>query len=201
MNKSLRAKASDLIEELAQIPGVHACSIYGSLLDGREDHLSDIDIEIDVSGMDNGEFALRLPEIMRRRMPIVYSDYAPSLAPDQYVVSLALDQMNPFLIADIRCFAQPHCDTVSREELQLRNHPYSHMLKLWTANLKHYARKGDCRGDILRMAQKAKINDPESKTDAELLADVLRWLEANAPSELQLSVRSCREAYERLTAE
>lgn len=196
MNETLRKKAALLMETLHQIPGVKRCTLYGSLAENRDDRLSDIDIEVDVSGLDNGVFVLNLPELLKEKLQICYVDYAPSLAPEQYVVSLALDAQNPFLIADIRCSADPHSKSISRNELSSRNNPYTHILKLWTANLKHYARGNDCAGDIRRMA--AKLGIEQLETPEEMLEKVLVWLENNVPEHLGVFLTSCRREWERI---
>lgn len=196
MRKSLEHNAQLVMETLNQIPGVQKCMLYGSVAEKRADELSDIDIEADVSGLDNGAFILKLPELLKEKLQIWYTDYAPSLAPEQYVVSLALDEQNPFLIADIRCSADPHSKSISRNELSSRNHPYTHMLKLWTANLKHYARGNDCADDIRRMA--AKLGIEQLETPVEMLEKVLEWLENNVPEYLGGFLTSCRREWEKI---
>lgn len=198
MNDTLRSQAALLIETLNQIPGVQRCILYGSLAAKKDDALSDIDIEADVSSLDNGAFALKLPDFLKEKIPIYYVDFAPSLAPEQYVVSVALDEQNPFRIADIRCHADPHINNVSREQLSRKNDPYTHILKLWTINLKHYARNTDCAGDIRRMARKVGIEKAETETLENLLRMVLEWLEIHVPDRLALFLGSCRREWERI---
>lgn len=48
---------------LKDLPKVKNCRIYGSLSSGKQDEFSDMDVEIDVSGIDNGVFLTRLPEL------------------------------------------------------------------------------------------------------------------------------------------
>ena len=90
MFHSLRDKANEIITFLNEIPMVRKCSIYGSLAANTYDELSDIDIEVDVSGYDNGQFMLELVELMKGKFSIYYSDYAPSLIPDRYIVILSI---------------------------------------------------------------------------------------------------------------
>lgn len=198
-NKRLE-KAESLVALLRELPDVKDCTLYGSLAEGRGDALSDIDVALDVSGADNGRFLLRLADLLRQKgLTIFYEDYAPSLAPEKYVVSLALDEKDPFLVVDLKCTAQPHCTTVERRELKEKNDPVSHTLKVWTANLKHLVRGADCRGDILRMAERCGVEWAQHKSDKTLLEEVLVWLETEAPAHLRRFVVSCRSAFERLT--
>ena len=55
--------AKSICVQFEKIPEVNFCKIYGSLSRGDYDEYSDIDIEVDVSGYDNGRFLKRVPEI------------------------------------------------------------------------------------------------------------------------------------------
>ena len=162
--------------------------------------LSDIDIEIDVSGYDNGQFMMELAELLKNKFDIYYADYAPSLIPDKYIVSVAIDKENPFLIVDLCCCAEPHCTTVTKQQIMKKNDRYSHMLKLWTANLKHYVRGNDCYNDIVRMANRISVDEIDSKDEGEILHEVLCWLEDNVENGLEEYVESCRRVFEELVA-
>lgn len=198
MNEKLIIKAEEIIEILKSLPEVKDCTIYGSLSADTSDELSDIDIEIDVSGCDNGQFMLRLVDLLKDKLSIYYYDYAPSLIPDDYIVSIALDKSNPFLIADLKCVATPHFTTVTKQQVKEMNDKFAHTLKLWTANLKHYARGKECRGDIVAMAKKLEIRGVHKKDEKELLEITLRWLEQNAPEGLIEYVKSCRRKFSEL---
>ncbi|MBR4888847.1 MAG: hypothetical protein IKU17_06860 [Clostridia bacterium] len=196
MSDFLRQKADEIIAALQQMPEVKSCTVYGSLANGRQDALSDIDIEIDVSGCDNGRFMLALPQRLREHFTVCYSDFAPSLVPEKYIVSVALDAKNPFLIADLNCHAEPNCSTVTRQQVNDANDRFSHTLKLWTINLKHFVRGTDCRADILRMARKTGVTEGDERT---MLEAVLCWLEKNAGKEQCAFVAVCRKRFGKLT--
>ena len=194
----LKEKAKEIMALLNDIPGVKKCNLYGSIAKDTYDELSDIDIEIDVSGMDNGLFMLDITELLKDKMDIYYADYAPSLVPDKYIVSLAIDKENPFLILDLCIVANPHCTTVTKEEVMGKNEKYTHILKLWTANLKHYVRGNECYKDILKMAKKIGIEEADSKNEAKLLRESLHYLETNAPGELSEFIRNLRIKFDKL---
>ena len=198
MQNSLINKANEIISILKEIPEVKGCVLYGSLSTDTDDELSDIDIEVDVSGSDNGQFMLGLTEMLKDKITIYYNDYAPSLIPDKYIVSIAIDVNNPFLIVDLSCSADPHCTTVTKQQVMERNEKYVHMLKVWTANLKHYVRGTECYDDILRMAKRLSIADLAAKDEAELLEETLCWLEDNVENNLSEYVESCRRIFEEL---
>ena len=193
MAQTLPEFAGHVTEMLGTIYGVKKCTLYGIIAAGNYDEMSDADIEIDVSGKDNGLFALKLPLMLKKRMPVYWFDFAPSLAPEKYVVSMALDENDPFRVVDVCVVADPHCTTVTKQVLTERNDSVSHTFKLWTANLKHYARGAECRGDIEKMAKKLDID--VSLSSAEILSAVLAWLEENAPEELSVFLASCRARF------
>jgi len=198
MYNSLRDTANNIITFLNEIPVVRECSIYGSLATNTYDELSDIDIEIDVSGYDNGQFMLELVELLKGKFSIYYSDYAPSLIPDRYIVSIAIDKENPFLIVDLCCSAESHCTTVTKQQASEKNDKYTHILKLWTANLKHYVRGNECYDDIVRMGQKIAVEDIDTKDEDEILEKTLCWLEKNVKNGLHEFVESCRRRFDEL---
>ena len=80
--------AKEICGFLMTIPEVRSCDLYGSLSKGTFDDFSDIDIAIDVSGTDNGLFIAKLSELLSKEYDIVFCDYAPSLAPEKYIVSI-----------------------------------------------------------------------------------------------------------------
>ena len=184
MTNAIQNRLTELTAFLTAHPSVRSLTLYGSLAEGREDRFSDIDIALDVSGTDNGTFLLTLPEILAQKYPVLYTDYAPSLAPDKYILTAAIYPEEPFLLLDISVTASPHCTTVTRGMLSERNDPYSHTLKLFTANLKHYLRGTDCDRDIRKMTGRLPGYD-----EAAPLPDMLRytylWLTENGSSEMQ----------------
>lgn len=192
IRESIKKRAEELMAILTEFPMVKSCTIYGSLAKNTHDELSDIDIELDVSGYDNGLFMLEHVDLLKDKLTIYYSDYAPSLVPEKYIVSIAIDETNPFLIVDLCCCATPHCTTITKQQMVEKNNKFSHTLKLWTANLKHYVRGAECYEDIVRMARKLGIEDVEAKDEASLLEETLCWLESNADEELDKFIAACR---------
>lgn len=175
--------AQQVCAHLLHQPEILRCTLYGSLQNGTADRYSDIDIEIDVSGIDNGQYLFALPAIVAQKFPVLFSDYAPSLAPEKYVVSLAISAENPFLLLDIACSATPHCPSVTRQALSARNDPFTHLLKLFTANLKHFLRGTDCRRDVTRMAARCPGVDTSGSDARGLLLDTYGYLRENAAPE------------------
>ncbi len=176
----IRERALALRQFFSSIPGVHACSIVGSLAGGSYDAYSDIDLEVDVSGMDNAMFALAVPELLQRRYSLLYADYAPSLVPQKYVVTAVLFPDYPFMTADISCVATPHFASVSRAELSARNNLYTHTCKVFTINLKHMLRGVPCRRDVERMYMRFLGPDASPCEEWEMMRQTLSKLRADA---------------------
>ncbi len=176
----LKSFAEEICVFLQSIQGVKSTVIIGSLAKGNFDKYSDIDIEVDVSGMDNGQFLIELPKLLAEKYDIVYCDYAPSLVPHKYIVSFAADIPNPFGFVDISCVATPHCTTVSKQELQSLNCLYDHTFKLFAINLKHYLRDWDCYDDIVSMYSGICGEDAEERDEVYMLKATYDWLMENA---------------------
>ncbi len=198
MNFDLRTKAENIMKIINELPMVKSCKLYGSIASGTEDDLSDIDIEVDVSDYDNARFMLEIPKLLNEKINVIFYDFAPSLIPEQYIVSLAVDGKNPFAMVDLKCVAESHCISVSKSEVNERNNIVAHTLKVWLANMKHYVRGRECYDDIVRMAKRLGIEAVEVKTEPELLEEVLLWLEANGNDETDEYISNCRKKFEAL---
>ena len=196
MNTELERLADEFVDMLEALPMVRKCTICGSLAKGTADEISDIDIDVDVSGYDKGQFMLEIPELLKGKLNIVYMDFAPSLIPEKCIVSLALDERNPYRVVDLNCCAVPSDTVITSEQVRKLNNRYAHMIKLWTANWKHFFRGRECRSDILHMVQKIGIGDAASKPDLALLEETLCWLEQDAEQRYQGIIAACRDIFE-----
>lgn len=185
--------ANNIISYLNTLPQVKSCNIYGSLINGNADKYSDIDIVVDVSGSDNGMFMKALPELIGKRFPVIWHDFALSLAPEQYVVSVAIDENNPFCVVDFKCTATPHIETVQKSDLE--NDIYFHLTKLWVANCKHYIRGADCTSDIQKMARCTISAQSEKMSNEQILEEILHRLENSTTPETTVYVANCRKAW------
>ncbi len=183
---------------LLNLPDVKACRLYGSLSTGTHDEYSDVDMEVDVSGTDNGLFATMLPSILAQQFDVIFADFAPSLAPEKYVLSVALDPDNPFGVVDLAPVAVPHCASVSREALARRNNRYDHTLKLFSANLKHALRRTDCTADVSKMYHRVFGADTAETGVREMLVQTWNWLWNNAEDRHRKYVRNFRPYLDRL---
>ena len=190
---TLMKYADELRVFFKSLPEVKDCTLYGSLSRRDFDEYSDIDIAIDVSGSDNGALLLKIPDLLAEKYSVIFSDYAPSLAPEKYIVSVAMDSEHPFPVLDVTCTATPHHASISKEELSRKNNRYDHTLKLFTANLKHHLRGADCLKDIRKMY--VRIFGEAGPIDDEklMLQQVYTWLIKNAEKRHTLFVTALGE--------
>lgn len=172
----------EIFEFLNDLPEVKSCKIVGSLSAGNNDEFSDLDLVIDVSGIDNGVFLTKLPKLFEEKYDVIFYDYTPSLAPDKYIATIAINKTNPFMIVDVSCVATPHFDSVSKQDLSSLNNKYDHTLKLFVANLKHLLRGMDCYDDIYKMYSRIFGRDLEAYDEEWMMQEVYGWLQENAES-------------------
>lgn len=180
----IKKTAHEVCEFLKTLPGVTGCQLYGSLSNGTFDEYSDIDVRVDVSGMDNGQFLLELPELFAAKFQVYFYDFAPSLAPEKYVVSLALDEERPYRLVDIHCVAEPHCASVTPEVLKKKNNPYDHLLKLFSVNLRHYLRGSECYDDIRKLYDRVFGEKEGEHSERQMLRAVFAWLQVRAREDI-----------------
>ena len=138
---------------------------------------------------------LSIADILKDKLSVYYCDYAHSFVPEKYIVSLGIEAENPFLVLDLCCCAEPHCTTVTKQQVMAANDKFTHTIKVWTANLKHYVRGGECHDDIVRMARRLDIEDIEVMEEVELLEAVLCWMEDNMTDGLERFIASCRRRF------
>lgn len=184
------ALAEELCNFLSALPEVKRCELYGSLSRGNYDLYSDIDIMVDVSGTDNSRFVTRLPQIFAQRYNVIFYDYAASLAPDLYVVTLAVDGDNPFRVVDINCTATPHCPGLSQAQVAALCSPYAHALKMLSVYLKQLLRGQDAHGGIVNLYTPLLGQPRAGAGDMDMLREIYGWVKEHAETRHEGLVRS-----------
>lgn len=142
--------ANQIIEVLEKEKHVQSVYLRGSLSQGKADEFSDIDIGIDVSNYDNGQYALNLFGVLNKHFSIIFNDWASSLLPDQYVQTFFIKDTSPFWLVDIECNASPHVRSVTN----IQNDRVGHHLKLWILNAKYYLRGASQENSIYKFGKK-----------------------------------------------
>ena len=171
--------AANVGEFLEKLPQVKSWKLSGSLVGGHADALSDVDIEVELSQGNPRCFILQLPQYLAETFSVLYYDFAPSCAPEKYIVTLAIDPENPFSTIDIAVEGHRSHVHISREELQKCNNQYDHTLKLFTANLKHYLRGMDCGSDIEKMYGRILGETATKVSLMNMLQATFQWLREN----------------------
>ncbi len=185
-------RVAALISYLTEQPDVVDVTMYGSFATGTADALSDLDLCVTVQG-NNGAFLLSLPKVLSGFTPVLFADYAPSLAPEKYVLTACLWPDTPFLLVDFSLVAEPHCPTVTMGMLHAQNDPDTHLCKLFCANLKHYLRESAhasageemvCSRDIRKMWRKLheKAPQPPDVPEPEMLRVTYAVLRERCPA-------------------
>lgn len=166
------ALAGRVLSALEHQPAVRHTFLRGSLVNGPVDRFSDIDIAVDVSGSDNGQFMLDVPSILGRWLDLEFHDFVPSLMPDAYVVNVYLRETPIFWNVDIECLASPHLTSV-------RTAPADktlHLLKLWVLTAKYLLRGAPRAADDLARLAPRILGGQSGGAPAEQMSRMLEQL-------------------------
>lgn len=183
--------ANTIIAVFQKHPKVRHAFLRGSLNKfGFADDYSDIDIGIDVSGFDNGDFAQQIPSLMQKNFDILFYDWSTSLFPKEYVLTFILKGFPVFWIVDIQCIATPHSPSIN----QVLTNEYHHLLKLWILNLKYYLRGNNgAEDDIRKLANKVFDSNMQHKDSFLLMSDILLEIKTHIEPETLPFIERCEE--------
>ena len=181
-------KANELMAIFSKHPSVQSAFLRGSLSVGNPDDFSDIDIGIDVSGYDNGEFARDLPSLIQSDFGILFYDWSPSLLPKEYVISFIHKDLPIFWLIDIQVMATPHFPSL----IEVPINKYHHLLKLWILNLKYYLRGNEeAESNIVKLAKRTLNREVEDKGILYLMSQILYEIKVNIEPELHDFIEKC----------
>lgn len=186
-----KQKANEIIQFLSEQEFTKSCKLHGSLGRVKYDHFSDIDLQLDVSGYDNGKILLMLPYIIGKEFPIVYTAFAPKFAPDLYLVSFAFLNYDIFHFIDIECIATPHNSSVTKDEIVKVTDFTGLYVKLLIGCLKKHLRGQKFPPELNFIANQLKleiINDQKI-----LLLQCFKELEKRSLGEMNNLVINCIE--------
>lgn len=164
---------ADLIIHLLHSSEINEIRLVGSLSENNFDNFSDIDIllkDTKRSPVENINLALKT---IQSNLDVIFSDWAKSLLPEKYVLSIFLKQENIFWYIDLSCYRDKNFQDTCRESLP--QDKIYHMFKLWICNAKQEVRKREERNNIdivyLRI-----FHDSDSVSKKEKYAKILDWL-------------------------
>jgi predicted nucleotidyltransferase len=190
--------AGEILGHLERLPGARRAYLRGSLAGGTVDAYSDVDLGVDVSGSDNGAFALRLADALRPHLPIDFVDWAPSLLPGAYVQSFYLRDFPIFWNVDVECVATPHVPSVTSAPLNTTDH----CLKLWALTAKHCLRRREgARREVEALARRVlgdRAPDGDPRSHPALMCAVLASLAATADPARQAFLARCAQVCDQL---
>ncbi|NOR45654.1 MAG: hypothetical protein GQ534_08730 [Candidatus Delongbacteria bacterium] len=176
-NYSNPRKFAFKIIELLKTTDIKQIKLVGSLSENNFDEYSDIDIELNdnkQSPVENINIALNS---ISKKYDILFSDWAKSLLPDKYVLSVFLKQKNIFRFIDLTCFKDANFSDTTRD--QLPQDKIYHIFKLWICNAKQEIRNRHDRNFIDLLFVKLFINN-DSISNKTKFEKVLDWLHTNS---------------------
>lgn len=181
-------KAEEIMSFLKTHKSVQSVFLRGSLSTGDGDEFSDIDIGIDVSGSDNGEFARDLPALMDSNFNVLFYDWSPSLLPKDYVISFAHKDLPIFWMIDIQIMATPHTPSL----IEVPVNKYHHLLKLWILNFKYYLRGNEeVTSSIMALAKRALNREIKSVNIFHAMSLIIKAIKVNIEPDLHDFVEQC----------
>ena len=185
--------ASQIIDVFKRHSDVRDARLEGSLVQGTGDPFSDIDIAVDVSGSDNGQFALEIPGLLEPHFPITFSDWAPSLLPDKYVQTFFLEELPALWHVDVSSVATPHVHSITEVPLNRADH----FLKLWVLHAKKCLRKSpDAEQRVVAFALRVLDSPTAQPTNTRaLMAATLDTISEMAGGSRSRFVLKCYEIY------
>jgi len=127
-----RLKTLDFITDVSET---------GSRIKGCADRYSDIDLIVNVQKIRPNAALLEITEFMNMAYSPLWFDYANSLMPSKFLVSMFIDCENPFCFLDIGIFNK---EALAYYPEKFKNDKWVHLTKLWIMNFKYYLRKDKC---------------------------------------------------------
>ncbi len=189
--------ANQVMDLFRAQPEVKEVTLRGSLTEGTPDEYSDIDINVDVSGHDNGQYVHRLLKLMYESFDPHFHDFNCSLAPTWYIMNFYPRGVPIFWQIDIVLIAEPHCPSISQADLKAMQDPVAHILKLWVVYLKHLIRgdEGIEEQTIQTMPDRVGGDGWDGLSAWEIMALALDRAEERATKKHREFVAQCHNAY------
>jgi len=135
----------------------------GSRSEGNADRYSDVDLVVNVQVVKPDTALLKITEFMKMTYSPLWVDYANSLMPSKFLVSMFINCENPFCFLDIGIYNH---EVINYDPKRFENDKWVHLTKLWIMNFKYYLRKDSCFPQRFKnMMNKANINDYKDELD------------------------------------
>lgn len=163
MMKSSRNNVSEICIKLKSLDFVTNVQEIGSRCEGHADFYSDIDLVVSIQDIKPDAALLKITEFMTKTYGPLWVDYANSLMPKKFLVSMFIDCDNPFCFCDIGIYND---EILDYNPQNFENDKWVHLTKLWIMNFKYYLRKDICfLQRFEKMMEQAGISDYKNKLD------------------------------------
>ena len=135
----------------------------GSHSEGHADFYSDVDLVVNIQNIKPDIALLKVTEYMKMTYSPLWVDYANSLMPSKFLVSMFINCENPFCFLDIGIYNH---EVINYNPKRFENDKWVHLTKLWIMNFKYYLRKDNRFPQRFKnMMNKANISDYNDELD------------------------------------
>ena len=155
----MHLERKELIQEIlnffGKLPEVNSVTLRGSIVSGKTDRFSDIDLLIEGAFSDIEKFATLILQRIDSHFEIEFFDWATSLMPNEYIVTFYLKNTSIFWNIDVQFIS----DSLHKPSSNFINNPLYHLIKLWILNLKYLQRQQYDKLTVEKLARKLEITD------------------------------------------
>ncbi len=155
MNLERKEMIQELLNFFGKLPEVNSVTLRGSILSGKTDRFSDIDLLIEGSFSDIEKFTILTLQRIENYLEMEFFDWATSLMPNEYIVTFYLKNTSIFLNIDVQFIS----NSLDKSSSKFINNPTHHLIKLWILNLKYLQRQQYEKLTIKKLARKLDITD------------------------------------------
>ena len=145
----------ELLNFFGKLPEVNSVTLRGSILSGKTDRFSDIDLLIEGSFSDIEKFTILTLQRIENYLEMEFFDWATSLMPNEYIVTFYLKNTSIFWNIDVQFIS----NSLDKSSSKFINNPTHHLIKLWILNLKYLQRQQYEKLTIKKLARKLDITD------------------------------------------
>ena len=155
----MQIERKELIQELlhffGKLPEVNSVKLRGSIVSGKTDRFSDIDLLVEGAISDIETFATLTLQRINSHFEIEFFDWATSLMPNEYIVTFYFKNTSIFWNIDVQFIS----DSIHKSSSKFINNPIYHLIKLWILNLKYLQRQQYDKLTVEKLARKLEITD------------------------------------------
>lgn len=191
----MHIEREELIQELlnffGKFPKVNSVTLRGSIVSGKTDRFSDIDLLIEGAFSDIETFAALILQRIDNHFEIEFFDWATSLMPNEYVVTFYLKNTSIFWNIDVQLIS----DSLYKPSSKFINNPLHHLLKLWILNLKYLQRQQYDKLTVEKLARKLEVTD-DIVSYPKIMRKILENIQNRSDMKLSFFLLECEKELE-----